>query len=261
MWHCIQPEQQGIWLLTQGSNLWLVHNGVPQGKAADFQLQGLSVLEIGQWQTQPIWLVAEQENDGRHYISLRSQLALPDELFNLLQRGVELNHFVKTHRFCGKCGAENAMATNEWAMQCQNHDCGYRAYPVICPSIIVAVRRGKEILLACHKRHQDSKMYSTLAGFVEVGETFEQTVAREVFEETGIQVQDIRYVCSQPWAFPNSQMVGFLAEYHSGEIRLQEEEIADAKWFHCDEPMPVLPEQGTIARHLIDMTLARCRQP
>lgn len=259
MWQIIQPDDQGLWLLTQGSALYLINNQLPQGKAMDFQLQGLTALKIGQWELQTLWLVAEQENDGRDYISLRSQIGLEQEKFNLLQRGIELNHFVKTHKFCGKCGAENKMTENEWAMQCQHSTCGYRAYPVICPSIIVAVRRGKEILLACHKRHQDSKMYSTLAGFVEVGETFEQTVKREVFEETGIYVDQIRYVYSQPWAFPNSQMVGFLAEYKAGEIHLQEEEITDAKWFHCDEPLPTLPEYGTIARQLIEMTLELCR--
>lgn len=255
MWQIIQPDEQAAWLLTQGSALYLIDNRLPQGRAVDFQLQGLFALRIGQWDQKNLYLVAEQPNDRRDYVSLRSQIGLSQDKFNLLQRGVELNHFVKTHQFCGRCGAENKMADNEWAMQCQNSTCGYRAYPIICPSIIVAVRRGKEILLACHKRHQDSKMYSTLAGFVEVGETFEQTVEREVFEETGIYVDQIRYVYSQPWAFPNSQMVGFLAEYKSGEICLQEEEITDAKWFHCDEPMPILPEQGTIARQLIDMTL------
>ena len=99
-------------------------------------------------------------------------------------------------------------------------------YPVICPSIIVAVRRGTEILLANHKRHYTpgkAGIYTTLAGFVEVGETFEDAVHREVFEETGIRVKNIRYFGSQPWAFPNSQMVGFLADYDSGEIQLQKQ--------------------------------------
>ncbi|MDO4430099.1 MAG: NAD(+) diphosphatase [Lonepinella koalarum] len=260
MWHCIQPEQQGAWLLTQGSALYLSNNQLPQGRAADFHLSNLPALQIGYWNEQPLYLVAEQENDSREYISLRSQLALADTQFNLLQRGIELNHFVKTHRFCGKCGEKTAMSDHEWAMQCQNSACGYRAYPVICPSIIVAVRRGKEILLACHQRHKDSQIYTTLAGFVEVGETFEQTVEREVFEETGIRVKNIRYFDSQPWAFPNSQMVGFLADYESGDILLQEAEIVDAKWCHCDEALPNIPEQGTIARRLIETTLALCRQ-
>lgn len=124
----------------------------------------------------------------------------------------------------------------------------------------MAVRRGKQILLANHLRHQQEKMYTTLAGFVEVGESFEQTVEREVFEETGIKVKNIRYFGSQPWAFPNSQMVGFLADYASGEITLQEAELSDAQWFAYDEPLPTLPPEGTIALKLINQTLALCAE-
>lgn len=254
----IQPEDFGFWLFTQGSTIHLINHKLPNGKAKDFGLQGLNGIVIGELEQQPLWLIEEKE-DAREYFSLRDQLYLPERTFNLLNRGVELNHFFKTHRFCGKCGHKTAITKEEWAVQCENEQCNYRMYPVICPSIIVAVRRGKEILLACHKRHKDTLMYTTLAGFVEVGETFEQTVRREVFEETGVQVKNIRYFASQPWAFPNSQMVGFLADYDGGEINLQEAEIHDARWFHCDEPLPELPPEGTIALKLIQATLALCK--
>ncbi|MFZ7135031.1 NAD(+) diphosphatase [Avibacterium avium] len=261
----VEPTTQGAWLLTQGANIFLIEGKLPEGKAEDFQLTGSLAMEIGRWNGAPLWLVAEQEekqraeqDDGREYTSLRSQLHLPEAQFNLLNRGVEINHFLKTHRFCGKCGSKMAMTKEELAVQCKNSACGYRTYPVICPSIIVAVRRGKQILLANHQRHQQEKMYTTLAGFVEVGESFEQTVQREVFEETGIQVKNIRYFGSQPWAFPNSQMVGFLADYAAGEIRLQEAELQDAQWFDYDKPLPNLPPQGTIALKLINATLALC---
>ncbi len=95
---------------------------------------------------------------------------------------------------------------------------------------------------------------------MEIGETFEQAVQREVFEETGIKVKNLRYFGSQPWAFPNSQMVGFLADYESGDIRLQEAEIYDAKWFNYNQPLPELPPEGTIALKLIKATLALCAQ-
>ncbi|PJG85365.1 NAD(+) diphosphatase [Conservatibacter flavescens] len=253
----IQANDQGYWLLTQGSAIYLIEGKLPCGRADAFPWLGQQGMIIGTMDNQPLWLVAEHEEE-REYVSLRDQLVLPEQTFNLLSRGVELNYFFKTHQFCGKCGSKTDLAQDEWAVHCDA--CGFRAYPVICPSIIVAVRRGKDILLANHKRHIESKIYTTLAGFVEVGESFEQTVAREVFEETGIKVKNIQYFGSQPWAFPNSQMVGFLAEYDSGEIRLQEAEIHDAQWFDCRQPLPEIPPQGTIARKLIEATLAICKR-
>ncbi|MDP9499931.1 NAD(+) diphosphatase [Bisgaard Taxon 45] len=257
--NAIQPNDVGYWLLTQDSALHLIHGELPQGKASDFQLQGLNGMIIGEINQQPLWLVEEIVQDQREYFSLRSLLSLPETQFNLLNRGVELNHFFKTHRFCGKCGHPTHIAHNEWAIQCQNPSCLHRSYPVICPCIIVAVRRGQQILLANHQRHKGG-IYTTLAGFVEVGETFEQAVYREVFEETGIRVRNLRYFGSQPWAFPNSAMVGFLADYESGEICLQEEEICDAKWFYYDAVLPELPPKGTIALKLIKHTLQLCAE-
>ncbi|WP_373101213.1 MULTISPECIES: NAD(+) diphosphatase [Pasteurellaceae] len=254
----IQPDDSGFWLLTRGSTLHLHGHKLPHGKASEFALQGRNGMVIGALEQQPLWLVEEREDDPQEYVSLRDQLYLPERTFNLLGRGAELNHFFQTHKFCGKCGAETRITQDEWAVQCVNPQCGYRTYPVICPSIIVAVRRGKEILLANHQRHRGG-MYTTLAGFVEVGETFEQTVHREVFEETGIKVKNVRYFGSQPWAFPNSQMVGFLADYASGDIRLQEAELYDAQWFRYDQALPPLPPEGTIALRLIRATLDICK--
>lgn len=255
----IHPQTHGYWLLTQGSSLFLPNETLPFGTAQEMGVAGLSGILIGEWHNHPLWLVAEQTDDAREYTGLRSQLYRPETDFNLLCRGVEINHFFKTHQFCGKCGHKTAQTQDELAVQCTH--CGYRTYPVICPSIIVAVRRGKEILLANHQRHHQPNggMYTTLAGFVEVGETFEQTVHREVFEETGIRIKNLRYFGSQPWAFPNSQMVGFLADYESGDIRLQKSEIFDAQWFSCDNPLPELPPTGTIARKLINATLELCK--
>lgn len=255
----LQQDDFGYWLLTQGSNLYLVNNELPFGIAKDIDLEGLKAMQIGEWKNHPLWLVTEQINDEREYVSLRKLLSLPEDEFYILSRGVEINHFLKTHKFCGKCGHKTQQTQDELAVQCTH--CGYRTYPVICPSIIVAVRRGHEILLANHKRHYSPNggIYTTLAGFVEVGETFEQAVNREVFEETGISIKNLRYFGSQPWAFPNSQMVGFLADYESGEITLQESEIYDAQWFSYDQPLPELPPTGTIARKLIHATLELCK--
>ncbi len=122
----------------------------------------------------------------------------------------------------------------------------------------MAVRKGRQILLANHQRHKGG-IYTTLAGFVEAGEPIEQTVQREVWEESGLKIRNVRYFGSQPWSFPHSLMLGFLADYDSGEIKLQESELCDARWFDCDEPLPELPPKGTIALALIEATLALCR--
>jgi NAD+ diphosphatase len=119
----------------------------------------------------------------------------------------------------------------------------------------VLVERGQEMLLARARRFP-TVMYSTLAGFVEPGETLEQAVAREVKEETGISVKDIRYFGSQPWPFPHSLMIGFTAEYKSGEITLEDEENIDARWFSADH-LPALPGKISIARKLIDWFLEK----
>ena len=253
----IEPDKQGFWLFTQASSIHWVDGKLPFGRADELGLTGLHAMRIGEWAGQPLYLVESQTDDGRAYFSLRDQLSLPLEQFNLLSRGVELNHFYQTHQFCGKCGGKTEQMSDEWAVQCQA--CGFRTYPVICPSIIVAVRRGSQILLANHSRHKGG-IYTALAGFVEVGETFEEAVRREVYEETHIHVQNLRYFGSQPWAFPNSQMVGFLADYAGGEIQIQPEEIHDAQWFTYDKPLPELPPHGTIARKLIEATLALCQQ-
>ncbi|OOF50007.1 NADH pyrophosphatase [Rodentibacter genomosp. 1] len=254
----IESNDSGYWLLTQGSHLYLIHGELPYGTASSLGFVGLKGMIIGEWNESPLWLIEEQNDEQREYVNLRTQLFLPEEKFYLLSRGVEINHFLKNHQFCGKCGHLNQQTEDELAMQCTH--CSYRTYPVIHPSIIVAVRRDTQILLANHKRHYQpgGGIYTTLAGFVEVGETFEQAVRREVFEETGIEVNNIRYFGSQPWAFPNSQMVGFLADYEGGEIQLQETEIHDAQWFSYHQPLPELPPTGTIARKLIHATLELC---
>lgn len=260
--NAIQTRDCGFWLIHVDQDIYFPDNNLPFGTAESLNLTHRHAARIGEWDGHPLFVVEEDPAEQREWTALRALLRLSEEKFYLLNRGVELNYFLKTHRRCGKCGHKTEMASDEWAVQCQA--CGYRSYPVICPSIIVAVRKGKEILLAHHIRHIPKNggtgMYTTLAGFVEIGESFEQTVEREVFEETGLKVKNIRYFGSQPWAFPNSQMVGFLADYDSGEIRLQKEELHDARWFHCDQPLPELPPEGTIALKLIHATLNICRR-
>ena len=128
--------------------------------------------------------------------------------------------------------------------------CGLINYPRLSPSIIVLVTRGDEMLLARNAAWPNG-MYSTLAGFVEPGESIEQTVHREVFEEVGLRLGKLKYFGSQSWPFPNSLMLGFHAEYESGDIVCQEGEIADAQWFK-PESLPQIPPKTAISGWLIE---------
>lgn len=153
-----------------------------------------------------------------------------------------------THRFCGRCATPTERVAGERCMRCP--DCGLMAYPRIAPAVIVLVRRGPEALLARGARFP-LPFFSTLAGFVEIGETLEQTVAREIREEVGIEVGEVRYFGSQPWPFPHSLMVGFTATWAGGELRPDEQEILEARWFSADA-LPPVPPRLSIARRLID---------
>jgi NAD+ diphosphatase len=133
--------------------------------------------------------------------------------------------------------------------------CGYLAYPRIAPAIIVAILNGDKILLA-HNRNFRNNIYSLIAGYVEPGETFEQCVAREVGEEVGIRVKNIKYFGSQPWPFPYSIMVAFTAEYDGGEITPDGFEIVDAGWYSHDN-LPFIPAKGSVARKLIDLYIEK----
>ena len=183
------------------------------------------------------------------FSGLRSLFGQMDNLMiDLAGRALQVSDWYRNHQYCGKCGARTVMHDNDRAMVCGT--CRIFSYPRLSPSIIVLVHRGPEVLLARNHRFAEG-MYSTLAGFVEPGESIEQTLVREVKEEVGINVNHLEYLGSQPWPFPNSLMLGFHAEYESGEIVLQEEEIADAGWFACNN-LPNIPGKSAIARWLID---------
>lgn len=174
--------------------------------------------------------------------------ALGEEVWKLAGRAVQIVEWDRNHRFCGRCGAGTERKEGELARVCPV--CGLQQFPRISPAVIVRIERGDEILLA-RSPHFAPGVYSTLAGFVEPGESLEETVVREVREEVGVEVANVRYFGSQPWPFPNSLMIGFVADYASGELRLQEGEIEDAGWFTADA-LPGLPSQYSIARRLIE---------
>ena len=186
-------------------------------------------------------------------LGLRALFGRIDRLtFNVASRAVQVLNWHQSHQFCGRCGGRNIPHERDRAMVCRN--CRLHVYPRLSPSIIVLVHREDEVLLARNHRFPEG-MYSTLAGFVEPGETIEQTVHREVFEEVGLQVSPPQFKGSQSWPFPDSLMLGFHAEYVGGDILCQEDEIADAQWFPLGD-LPAIPGKMAISRWLIDSYLS-----
>ncbi len=191
---------------------------------------------------------------GEEFGGLRSLFGRADHLmFSLAGRGLQIIEWYRTHRFCGKCGGRTREHERDRAMVCDA--CGLHLYPRLSPSIIVLIHKDDRVLLARNHRFPEG-MYSTLAGFVEPGESVEETLRREVMEEVGATLGRLEYLGSQPWPFPNSLMLGFHAEYESGDIVLQEDEIADAGWFPCGD-LPNIPGKVAISRWLIDAYLQK----
>ncbi len=179
--------------------------------------------------------------------------ALDDSIFALAGRAFQIVDWDRSHQYCGRCGTPTRHRANERARECPS--CGQVHYPRIAPAIMALIRRGDELLLA-RSPHFPPGMYSALAGFVEPGETLEQTLVREVREEVGIEVANLRYFASQPWPFPHSLMIAFNADYVGGEITPEPGEIEAADWFTATRLPPALPSKISISRRLIDAALA-----
>ena len=175
----------------------------------------------------------------------------PSHLFEILSRAKQLTHWLQDNQYCGRCGNPLHFSPKLSALQCP--ECGFFAFPRLSPACIVLVSRGNEILLA--RSPQFTKgVYSILAGFVEAGEDAEACVHRELKEEVGLKIKNLRYFGTQPWPFPHSLMIGYFAEYESGELVLQEEEIEDAQWF-TKENLPQLPNASSISYRMIQAWL------
>ena len=187
---------------------------------------------------------------GWRWSDLRSLYGrLSDAHYALAGRALQLIDWERTHLYCGGCGTPTRARTAERSRECPA--CGLVAYPRIAPALMALVRRlPDEILLARSPRFPPG-MYSALAGFAEPGETLEQCLHREVLEEVGIKVENLRYFASQPWPFPHSLMIAFVCDYRSGEIAADLLEIEDARWFKIAR-LPSLPQPISIARRLID---------
>jgi NAD+ diphosphatase len=178
---------------------------------------------------------------------------LEESLYRVAVRAVQIADWDRTHQFCGRCGEETTNREDIRAKECPK--CGFIMFPRISPSVIVLVEHEDMVLLARARRFEGN-LYSVLAGFVEPGETLEEAVQREIKEEVGIDVKDMRYFGSQPWPFPDSLMIAFTASYAGGEIKVDGEEIASAGWFKAGN-LPEIPGNISIARRLIDWFTAK----
>jgi NAD+ diphosphatase len=186
---------------------------------------------------------------GMQFMDLRALYGvLEHELLVLAGRAVQIAEWDRTHQFCGACGGKTTPHGQARARTCPA--CGLDAYPRVSPAMIVCVERGPEVLLA-RSPHFPEGIYSTLAGFVDPGESVEQAVHREVFEETGVRVTNLRYYGSQPWPFPNSLMLGFWADYAGGEIVPEPGEIEHAAFFHVDALPKMFPGRFSVAKQLV----------
>lgn len=176
----------------------------------------------------------------------------PAALSEAAARALQLATWLRHHRYCGACGAGMVTRTDEPARECPG--CGHKAYPRISPVCIGLVLKGDELLLG-RSPHFPPGVYSALAGFLEAGESAEDCLRREIREEAGIEIENIRWFGSQSWPFPHSLMMGFIADYAGGELRRQVEEIEDLRWFRKDG-LPQLPHPSSIAYRMIRSILA-----
>ena len=253
-------NELSYWVLRSDNQVLAVSGGdaatiFPRGQAADFGNPDNALL-VGQWQGRPCYAAEIDrlpESVAGELVPVRSVYGLAGaEAFALAGRASQLMDWRKNHRYCGRCATPTTMKTTEFAMACPA--CGLLAYPRISPAVMVLIGRGDELLLA-RSPHFKPGIFSALAGFVEAGETLEQCAVREVREEVGIEISNLRYFRSQPWPFPDSLMLAFFADYAGGEITPDPSEIEAAGWF-SRQALPPLPDQASIARHLIE---AACR--
>lgn len=186
---------------------------------------------------------------GFEWLLVRRLLAsAPESILQPVLRALALLHWRLTVHFCGKCGSPTEDKSDEIARICKT--CGFVTYPRLSPAILAVVKKRDKILLARNSKFTTG-VFSLIAGYLEVGEDFEACVRREVREEAGIEIDNIAYVASQPWPFPDALMVGFESTWKSGEIKPDGVEILEAGWFGLDNPPP-LPPPGSLSRKLID---------
>ena len=237
-------------------------NTVPQGETPPVHLEAWHTQHhlpsLGDEACRAVRIDAPVCREGLKMVGLRASFdLLPTHIYNMAGKAAEILYWDANTKFCGVCGAPMKLHT-DISKRCIN--CGKEVWPSLAVAIIVAVTRneGRELLMV-QSRNFRGDYYGLVAGFVETGETLEECVQREVEEETGVHVKNIRYVASQPWPYPSGLMVGFTADYDGGELALQHSELKKGGWFSADA-LPPIPGKVSLARLLIDRWLEAEKQ-
>jgi len=253
-------DQRGTWLLVQenallvfetdGEGGWrLPHGPLPEG----FDGKVTPIIHLGTYQGAPCWAAAVPAGARippgfQRESLLPAQTRLTDTVLSLGGLALQAIHWETTSLHCPRCGAKTSHIPGEWGKRCP--ECAYEHYPHLHPAVIVLVREGDRVLLT-RKSFWAKGRYGLIAGFVDVGESLEGAVQREVQEEVGVEIRDLQYVASQYWPFPSQLMVGFTAVYSHGVLQVNRHELEDACWFSVHN-LPDLPPRLSIARFLID---------
>jgi NAD+ diphosphatase len=210
---------------------------------------------LGEYYFRTAWVARDaQAPQGHAFHRLRTVLfgGVDQSVAAVACRAYQIAEWARTHRYCGACASPTELTQGERCMKCPN--CGHVAYPRISPAMMVLIRKGDSILLARNVAAPAGR-FSALAGFLEAGESIEEAVHREVFEEVGLKVHKLRYFGSQPWSFPHSLMIAYVADYLSGEIVTDPKEIAEAHWFGPEDALPAYAPSISIAGELIHSQL------
>lgn len=241
----VSPEEGVFWLDVQRASPLFAREDLPGDGAP-----ALTSFFLATYQNRPVYLIqtAQSPKPSITITPIRRILKTAHaELQTLLFRAAHLTHWDKATQFCGYCGNKTTPSQKEFTKHCTH--CSTLHYPHYAPSIIVCIYRPGEILLG-RSALFEAGVYSTLAGFIEAGETAEAAVHREINEEVGLSVQTVAFFGTQPWPFPRSFMLGYTAQYLSGDIHIDPNELEDARWFSITK-LPTLPNSASIAYRLI----------
>jgi NAD+ diphosphatase len=246
----LEDKGEGYWVLLQGDSLLLAGGGLYCGALPASLASEREALLFGEWDGEPVRLsVVPAGLPLPDPFRTVPWTELPDDLATLYGLARQILHWEKMSRHCSRCGSAMERLPLTWGKRCLG--CAHEHYPHIHPCVIVLIKRGEQFLLA-RKAEWTAGRYSLVAGFVDFGESLEECVDREVLEETGLKVNNIRYVGSQNWPFPSQLMAGFVADYVSGEIHVDGLELEDARWFSRDNMPESLPPARSIARWIIE---------